>query len=60
MFWRLRDILYICDVKFTIIFNFPIRTKQKLDKDLSRKMNHEEVALKDRQFGKGQIGRAHV
>ena len=29
------------------------RPKQKLDKDLSRKMNHEEVALKDRQFGKG-------
>lgn len=21
MFWRLRDILYICDVKFTIISN---------------------------------------
>ena len=29
------------------------RPKQKFDKDLSRKMNHEEVALKDRQFGKG-------
>lgn len=29
------------------------RPKQKLDKDLSRKMNHEEVALKERQFGKG-------